>query len=361
MITSGRNCMFFVIADKILSLYICTHTERDMKKEGRKTAMKNIVLLALPEVQLLDIAGPWDVFTSANRFLNDKQDSGYHVYLVSGTSEKVIYSGSGMPLSCSHTIYDIDFSVDTLLVAGTTLSVLDEVNPDIYHYLQNIAPHVRRMGSVCVGAFILAKAGLLDGKQVTTHWKFADTLQKSYPKLDVNINPFFIRDRPIYTSGGVSSGMDLALALLEEDFGKPLAAEVARHLVLYLKRSGAQSQFGNALPEYEIMSPFTKQIRDLLKDKLGETITVEYMAEFLNMSVRNFSRVFVKESGMTPGRFLEKMRLDQAKNMLEYTDMSIDMIADKCGLSNAVSLSRLFLKNISLSPAQYRKAFNTTE
>lgn len=360
MTTSGRNCMFFVIADKILSLYICTHIEREMKKEWQ-TGMKNIVLLALPEVQLLDIAGPWDVFTSANRFLSDKQDFGYHVYLVSGTSEKVIYSGSGMPLSCSHTIYNIDFPIDTLLVAGTALSVLDEISPDIYHYLQNIAPEVRRMGSVCVGAFVLAKAGLLDGKQVTTHWKFADALQKSYPKLDVNVNPFFIRDKPIYTSGGVSSGMDLALALLEEDFGKPLAVEVARHLVLHLKRSGVQSQFGNALPEYEMMSPFTKNVCDLLKDKLGKAITVEYMAESLNMSVRNFSRVFVKESGMTPGRFLEKMRLDQAMNMLEYTDMSIDMIADKCGFGHAVSLRRLFLKHISLSPAQYRKAFKTTE
>lgn len=360
MTTSGRNCMFFVIADKILSLYICTHIEREMKKEWQ-TGMKNIVLLALPEVQLLDIAGPWDVFTSANRFLSDKQDFGYHVYLVSGTSEKVIYSGSGMPLSCSHTIYNIDFPIDTLLVAGTALSVLDEISPDIYHYLQNIAPEVRRMGSVCVGAFVLAKAGLLDGKQVTTHWKFADALQKSYPKLDVNVNPFFIRDKPIYTSGGVSSGMDLALALLEEDFGKPLAVEVARHLVLHLKRSGVQSQFGNALPEYEMMSPFTKNVCDLLKDKLGKAITVEYMAESLNMSVRNFSRVFVKESGMTPGRFLEKMRLDQAMNMLEYTDISIDMIADKCGFGHAVSLRRLFLKHIFLSPAQYRKAFKTTE
>lgn len=354
--------MFFVIADKVLSLYICIHTERDMKKERQHTGMKNIVLLALPQVQLLDIAGPLDVFTSANRFLNDgREGSGYHVHLVSGTSEKFIYSSSGMPLSCSHTIYDIDFPIDTLLVAGTTLNVLDEISPDVYHYLQNISPKVRRMGSVCVGAFVLAKAGLLEGKKVTTHWKFADTLQKSYPKLEVNINPFFIRDIPIYTSGGVSSGMDLALALLEEDFGKPLATEVARHLVLHLKRSGMQSQFGNALPEYEIMSPFTKEVRDLLKDKLGGMITVEYIAESLNMSARNFSRVFLKDSGMTPGKFLEKMRLDQAKNLLEYTDLSIDMIADKCGLSSAASLRRLFLKNISLSPAQYRKAFKTTE
>lgn len=354
--------MFFVIADKVFSLYICTHTERDMKKEVQHTGKKNIVLLALPQVQLLDIAGPWDVFTSANRFLNsESQDSGYHVHLVSGTSEKIIYSGSGMLLSCSHTIYDIDFPIDTLLVAGTTLSVLDEISPDVYHYLQNIKTQVRRIGSVCVGAFVLAKAGLLDGRQVTTHWKFADVLQKSYPKLEVNVNPFFICDKPIYTSGGVTSGMDLALALLEEDFGKALAAEVACHLVLYLKRSGMQSQFGNALPEYETMSPFTKQIRDLLKGKLGEVITVEHIAESLNMSIRNFSRVFVKESGITPGRFIEKMRLDQARNMLEYTDMSIETIAEKCGFSSVVSLRRLFIKNISLTPAQYRKTFKRTE
>ena len=338
------------------------HTNQDMKEVGKDNGIKNIVLLVLPQVQLLDVAGPCDVFTSANRFLSDESSkSGYHVSLVSGTSEKILYSSSGIPLTCSHTIYDIDFNIDTLLVAGTALTVLDEINPDLYSYLRNMKGKVKRMGSVCVGAFVLAKAGLLKGKQVTTHWKYADTLQKSYPELEVNVNPFFIRDQQMYTSGGVSSGMDLALAVVEEDFGKPLAAEVARHLVLHLKRAGVQSQFGNALPDYETLSSFTKEIRDLLKDKLGQSISIEYMAESVNMSIRNFSRVFLKESGMTPGRFLEKMRLDQAKNMLEYTDMSIDMIAEKCGFGSSVSLRRLFLKNLSMSPAQYRRAFKGPE
>lgn len=338
------------------------HTNQDMKEVGKDNGIKNIVLLVLPQVQLLDVAGPCDVFTSANRFLSDESSkSGYHVSLVSGTSEKILYSSSGIPLTCSHTIYDIDFNIDTLLVAGTALTVLDEINPDLYSYLRNMKGKVKRMGSVCVGAFVLAKAGLLHGKQVTTHWKYADTLQKSYPELEVNVNPFFIRDQQMYTSGGVSSGIDLALAVVEEDFGKPLAAEVARHLVLHLKRTGVQSQFGNALPDYETLSSFTKEIRDLLKDKLGQSISIEYMAESVNMSIRNFSRVFLKESGMTPGRFLEKMRLDQAKNMLEYTDMSIDMIAEKCGFGSSISLRRLFLKYLSISPAQYRRAFKGTE
>ncbi|WP_078721331.1 GlxA family transcriptional regulator [Elizabethkingia ursingii] len=330
-----------------------------MKQIAENRAMKNIVLLILPQVQLLDVAGPCDVFTSANIFLADqKPGSGYKVFLVSGIRDKMITSSSGVVLSCSHTIYDIDFPIDTLLIAGTSLSVLDEIDPEIYHCLQDNVTGVRRIGSVCIGAFVLAKAGLLNGKQVTTHWKYADTLQKSYPELEVNVNPFFIRDQQLYTSGGVTSGMDLALALLEEDFGKPLAAEVARHLVLYLRRPGVQSQFGNALPDYDIMSSFVKEVRDILKQNLSKPVAIEDMAENMNMSVRNFSRVFLKESGMTPGRFLEKMRLDQAKNMLEYTTMSIDAIAEKCGFSSAVSLRRLFIKHISISPAQYRKAFN---
>ncbi|WP_223609477.1 GlxA family transcriptional regulator [Chryseobacterium sp. OSA05B] len=333
-----------------------------MKTAENNSETKNIVLLVLPQVQLLDIAGPCDVFTSANRFMvNEQPYSGYRIHLLSGTSEKILYSGSGMPIMCSHTIYDIDFPVDTLLVGGTDLAVLNDLNTDIYTFLQKLTPKVRRMGSVCTGAFVLAKAGLLQGKQVTTHWKFADILQKSYPELEVNVNPFFIRDQQIYTSGGVTSGMDLALALLEEDFGKATASEVARHLVLHLHRPGIQPQFGNALPDYDMMSPFIKEVRDLLKHKLGEHISVEDMAEAVNMSVRNFSRVFVKESGLTPGRFLEKMRLDQAKNMLEFTDLSIEMIADKCGFGSSVSLRRLFLKHISLSPSQYRKAFKGTE
>lgn len=320
---------------------------------------KNIVLLVLPEVQLLDVAGPCDVFTAANFF--NTSDFGYQVHMVSGTLEKIIYSSSGMPLICNHTIYDIDFPIDTLLVAGTELKVLEKITSDLYHYLQNIITKVRRIGSVCVGAFVLAEAGLLKGKKVTTHWKYADILQKNYPDLNVNINPFFIKDQQIYTSGGVSSGMDLALALLEEDFGKPLASEVAKHLVLHLKRPGVQTQFGNALPDYEMLSSFTKEVRDWLKDKLEQPINIENIAESMNMSVRNFSRVFLKESGMTPGKFLEKMRLDQAKNLLEYTDMSLELIAEKCGFGSVVSLRRLFFKYLSLSPAQYRKSFKSTE
>ncbi|WP_294328857.1 helix-turn-helix domain-containing protein [uncultured Chryseobacterium sp.] len=327
-----------------------------MENERKQSGIKNIALLILPQVQLLDVAGPCDVFTAANLLLEDnKSGLKYKVHLISGTLDKVIYSGSGIPLSCSCTIYDIDFPVDTLLVAGTDLRILDDVNPELYGYLQNTMGKVRRLGSVCVGAFILAEAGLLSGKQVTTHWKYADILQRTYPDLNVNMNPFFICDQGIYTSGGVSSGIDLALALLEEDFGKAIAAEVAKHLVLYLKRPGVQSQFGNAISDYETLSSLTKEIRDVLKDKLGKAISIEFMAESVNMSVRNFSRVFLKESGMTPGKFLEKMRLDQAKNMLEYTEMSIDKIAEKCGFGNVVSLRRLFLKYLLISPSQYRK------
>ncbi|PWN69470.1 AraC family transcriptional regulator [Chryseobacterium phosphatilyticum] len=331
-----------------------------MKTIEKNVGKKNIVLLVLPQVQLLDIAGPCDVFTSATRFLANDQ-AGYNVFIVSGTSDKILYSSSGMSLPCSHTIYDIDFPIDTLLVGGTEPGVLHEINSDLYTYLRHIVKETRRIGSVCIGAFALAKAGLLKGKQVTTHWKYADLLQKSYPELEVNINPFFIKDQKIYTSGGVSSGIDLALALVEEDFGTFLASEIARHLVLHLKRPGLQSQYGNALPDYDMMSSFTKEIRDLLKDKLGQAISVEYMADSMHMSVRNFSRVFVRESGMTPGKFLEKMRLDQAKNLLEYTDMGIEMIAGKCGLGSVVSLRRLFLKHLSVSPAQYRKTFKRAD
>lgn len=332
-----------------------------MKNAEKQSEIKNIALLVLPQVQLLDVAGPCDVFTAANLFLSDdKGGLKYQVHLISGTRDKTVTSSSGIPLPCTYTIYDIDFQVDTLLVAGTDLRILNEINADLYSYLQNSKEKVRRMGSVCVGAFVLAKAGLLKGKQVTTHWKYADILQRNYPDLEVNVNPFFIQDQGIYTSGGVSSGIDLALALLEEDFGKPIASEVAKHLVLHLKRPGVQSQFGNAIADYELLSPFTREIRDLLKDKLSQAISIEFMAESVHMSARNFSRVFLKESGMTPGRFLEKMRLDQAKNLLEYTEMSIEMIAEKCGFGNVVSLRRLFLKYLSISPVQYRKTCTGT-
>jgi transcriptional regulator GlxA family with amidase domain len=162
-----------------------------MEMQEKMISTKNIVLLVLPQVQLLDVAGPCDVFTSANLFLpDDTSELRYRVHMVSGTSDKIICSGSGIPLTCSHTINDIDFPIDTLLVAGTTLTVLDEINPGLYEYLQSLTTHAKRIGSVCVGAFVLAKAGLLNGKQVTTHWKYADLLQQTYPDLKVNVNPF---------------------------------------------------------------------------------------------------------------------------------------------------------------------------
>jgi transcriptional regulator GlxA family with amidase domain len=334
-----------------------------MSRSADVTEAKYIAILLLPDAQLLDIAGPSDVFSAANHLMDTigvSVSDTYRVVLLSGTSSLEMMTSGGIALTCGCTVHDINFEIDTLLIAGSNLEVLDQVDGFLYQWLNEIAPDVRRIGSICIGAFVLAKAGLLARKQVTTHWKYAGILKKMYPELEVDVNPFYIRDGNLYSSGGVTAGMDLALALIEEDYGRELAATVARHLVLPLKRLGAQSQFGTGLLDYEPLTPFIKDVRNYIAHHLHQSLTIQEIAGEVHMSERNFSRVFQKEAGMTIGRFVEAMRLELAKNLLECSDLTLEHIAQKCGFKHVSSLQRLFLKALELSPSNYRKAFKTT-
>ncbi|MGY3211990.1 GlxA family transcriptional regulator [Mucilaginibacter sp. HD30] len=323
---------------------------------------KRVVIVAMTGHLLLDFAGPVDVFNAANKILEFRGLApGYEVAVVSPRKDKSISNSAGMELICAHSAMDIQGPVDTLLIAGSNdIQNLDTpMYQDLFTWLAEINPLSRRIGSVCAGAFVLAKAGILNGVRATTHWDRSDLLKKNYPLIKVDSNPFYISDQNVYTSGGVSAGIDLALALVEEDYGKNIALQVARRLVFYLNRPGFQVQFGNLLPNYDTGS-ITEKLNEWLKEHLHEPLNNVRLADHINMSPRNFTRVFQKQTGMSPAKYVEKLRLEAARKYLEDTDLSLEQIADKCGLGGLVSMRRTFLRHLMVTPSDYRRAFKTS-
>ena len=321
-------------------------------------APKRIVIVIMSPNLLLDFAGPSDVFNFANRFLGL---SGYEVTLVSPTPQNKTFSTSGIEISCRYSAIDIDGPIDTVLVAGNDFGKLDDPDYDVfYSWLSTLEKQgVRRIGSVCGGAFALAKAGLLNGRRATTHWDRCQRLKNSYPLVQVDAHAFHVQDGPIYTSGGVTSGVDLALALVEQDYGKEVAGEVARHLVVFLNRPGFQIQFGNLLPPLET-NGLAEKLRPWLGEHLHEQVDVVRMATHLSMSPRNFTRVFHKQTGLPPAKYIEKLRVESARKYLEDTDFALESIAERCGLGGLVSMRRTFLRHLATTPSQYRRAFRTS-
>ena len=323
--------------------------------------VKTIALVAMPGVQLLDLAGPSDVFTCANNLL--AADSAgtsrpYNVVLLTATDAPHLTTSAGITLLGAAGVQQWHAPVDTLLVAGSPLEAVEALPAEFFTWLATMTDAVRRMGSVCVGAFALSKAGILVGRRATTHWAFCAQLQAQFPAVQVEQAPFFVRDGHVYTSGGITSGMDLALALVEEDYGHALALRVAQKLVLQLRRTGNQGQFHSLWPEIGEV-PLLRSLRPWLVAQLHTAISVEQMAEHLHMSPRNFARVFVKATGLPPAKFVEKLRLGAARRYLEESDLGLDQVAHACGLGTAVTLRRLFLKELQLSPRQYRASFQT--
>lgn len=322
---------------------------------------KKVVIVVMTANMMLDFAGPSDVFTNADAILrNSGSDEGYEVLIAVPTADRVIKAGTGIEIHCPYSAMEITSPIDTLIIAGNDFreSSADGL-VDFFNWLSTINNNnTRRIGSICGGAFALARAGLLDGKCVTTHWELSERLKREYPGIQVNANHFFTNDGNVYTSAGVSSGIDLSLAMVEEDFGKDIAIRVARKLVFYLSRPGFQAQFGNLLPVFESEN-IAQKIQNWLRGHLHESLDVSRLAEHVNMSTRNFTRVFHRETGMPPAKFIEKLRVEAARKFLEDTDTPLERIAEQCGLGNLVSMRRTFLRHLSVTPSDYRRSFRT--
>lgn len=314
-----------------------------------------IGVLALPGVQLLEVVGPLDVFSEAGRLL------GRPVYepLVLGIEQGPIAASSGLRLMADRALSATEEALDTLLVAGGPEMGMHPIDSRVCEWLIQRAPTVRRFGAVCSGVFALAEAGLLDGCRVTTHWQRAEQLAKAFPNVTVEPDLIWTRDGRFYTSAGGSAGMDLALALVEEDFGRELALKVARTLVLFLKRPGGQSQFSAHLAAQMAERTGIQDIQSWVLANLASDHSVATLARRAAMSPRHFARVFKSEVGMTPAEYVEAARVDAARRMLEDQDRPVKGIADVCGFYDTNGLRRAFLRRVGVSPSDYRQRFRS--
>ena len=315
-----------------------------------------IVFLAFPGVMLLDLIGPWEVFELANRLVGGKSRA-YDLKLVSDNISATIQSGGGISM-LSHQSASSSFDeIDTLVVPATDTVWISEPSNECLVTLRRLADRARRVVSICGGAFFLAAAGLLEGKRATTHWSGTKDLAKRFPTIDVQADSIFVKDGNVYTSAGVTAGIDLALALVEEDLGHEIALECARYLVVFMRRPGGQSQFSSTL---KAQRSERNAINDLIawaSDNLSEDLSVQAMADRANMSPRNFSRVFTCEVGQTPAAFVEQLRVDAVRRCLEGEDKSLKQISMRCGFKSTDSMRRSFRRVLNVAPNDYRNRF----
>lgn len=288
-------------------------------------ATRRILLLAAPGTQILDLVGPYQVFTRASEIAARTNPDAPSLYLleVVTTEPGMLLTSCGLRLEAHRTFRQVRGEVDTLLIVGGASVEAGNEDSAVVESLRRMAPRFRRVGSICTGAFLLAHAGLLNGRRATTHWKYCDLLARRYPSAKVEPDPIFVRDGNVYTSAGVTAGMDLALALVEEDAGSKLALEVARELVLYLRRPGGQSQFSAAL---NLQASDHQQFHDLgawVLEHLRNDLSVDMLAARMGMSPRNFARVFRAEMKTTPAKFIESLRLEAARRRLQESHASL--------------------------------------
>ena len=321
---------------------------------------RQIAILVYPGVQSLDVTGPLEVFAAARQVLkaSGSTDPGYSVQIVA-PSNQPMRTSSGLTIVPDAAIADVKQRIDTLLVAGGSGRAEVTRDPTLLEWISRVSTSARRTTSVCTGAFLLADAGILDGRRVTTHWAFAAELQHLHPKVEVDPEPIFVRDGQVWTSAGVTAGMDLALALVEEDLDREIALTIARHLVLFLRRPGSQSQFSATLvAQQPAREPLREIQRTVLEDVAGEH-SVEAMAARAHLSPRHFARAFTAETGVTPARYVERVRLEAARRRLEETSEPIGSVAHACGFGTDETMRRVFLRVLQVGPAEYRRRFHT--
>jgi transcriptional regulator GlxA family with amidase domain len=313
-----------------------------------------IAVIAFPGVQRLDVVGPIDVFNEASRQAGDPH--AYTFEIISPVPGP-IRASNGMRFEADATLATASCDIDTLLVAGSPHITELEHDEALRAWLIKRAPRVRRIGSVCSGAFFLANAGLLEGRRVTTHWNSSQRLAASYPSVHVECDQIYVKDGPIYTSAGVTAGMDLALALVEEDLGHAVAMSVARELVMFLKRPGGQSQFSAHLAAQSSARDVIRDVQDWVLENLDKSLHVDVLAVRAGMSTRNFARLFKQDTATTPADFVEAARIDAARRLLEDSASPLKRVASRCGFGDPNSLRRTFVRRLGVTPTDYRNRF----
>lgn len=320
---------------------------------------RTVAILAFPGVQSLDVAGPLEVFSAAQTLIDatGRDDVGYEVVLVCVDGEPLATS-SGLWVFPHRGFADGPTRTDTLIVAGGAGSRAASADAATLDWIAAVSKRARRTASVCTGAFLLAAAGLLDGRRATTHWASAGELSRLYPGVRVDPEPIYLRDGDVWTSAGVTAGMDLALALVEEDLDREAALTIARHLVMFLRRPGNQSQFSATLAAQEPVREPLREVRRHIVEHPGSELSVEALAERAHMSPRHFARSFRAETGVTPARYVESVRLEAARRALEDSRAPVAEIARVCGFGSSETMRRSFLRALAVGPAEYRRRFH---
>ncbi|MFE5026050.1 GlxA family transcriptional regulator [Streptomyces sp. NPDC056656] len=327
------------------------------------TARRLIVIVLFEGVDLLDVTGPPEVFSLARRETEDA--AGYHVVLAAESMDPVTTS-AGVRILPDITFREAaEGSIDTLIVPGS-VEVDSErrvhalVDPELVSWVKTLADRTHRVTSVCVGAHLLAAAGLLDGKRATTHWSTAPQLAADHPAVEVDADPIFIREGDVWTGAGISACLDLSLALIADDLGEAIALRVARQLVMYLKRPSGQSQFSVPLEQLST----TRRIEDLrhhIMRNISRPLTVVDLAEYAHVSDRHLTRLFKTELGMTPHAYIESVRVEKARHDLESSDATLERIASTCGFGTTDTLVRAFRRRLNTTPTEYRRRFRVPQ
>ncbi len=322
-------------------------------------APRQIAILVFPGVQSLDVTGPLEVFAAAHELIGrtGREDRGYEVQIVSSDGA-ALRASSGLQIVPHLSFEQTPSRLDTLVLAGGHGSRAASADAATLEWIRAASKRSRRTASVCTGAFLLAAAGLLDGRRATTHWASASELARRYPAVRVDPEPIYLRDGDVWTSAGVTAGMDLALALVEEDLDRDAALEIARHLVLFLRRPGNQAQFSATLAAQEPIREPLREVRRHILENLARDLSVEQLAAQAHMSPRHFARSFRAETGVTPARYVESVRLEAARRALEDTSLAVSAIALTCGFSNPETLRRAFLRSLGVAPSEYRRRFH---
>jgi transcriptional regulator GlxA family with amidase domain len=313
--------------------------------------MRKVVIVGPPPVQILDVTGPLEVFSNV---------PDYEVQLGNPGSEHHLQTSRGQALSPATPIADITAPIDTLVIVGGPGAETGVYDPQFVSWIANTATHSRRVASICTGAFLLAAAGVLDGKKAVTHWSFCDRLARDFPSVDVCPGPIYLRDGAVYTSAGITAGIDLCLALVEEDHGHQVALNVARFLVMFLVRPGGQDQYSHMLSRQAVTFQPLRELQVWMLENLRDDLTVEKLADRIGMSARHFTRVCLKETAMNPGQLVDRMRIEAAQQMIDASAMGLKEIADACGFGSADSMRRAFLRVLGVTAGEYASRFKST-
>ncbi|ORW05971.1 GlxA family transcriptional regulator [Mycobacterium kyorinense] len=316
-----------------------------------RTESRVVVIVVFDEVTLLDVAGAAEVFAEANRF------GGHYRIKVASLDGRDVTTSIGTRLGVTDSIASIE-SADTVMVAGSDDLARQPLDPGLVEAVRVVAGRTRRLASICTGSFVLAQAGLLDGRRATTHWRDARLLARAFPDVTVEPDAIFVRDGDVFTSAGISSGIDLALALVEMDYGTELVRDVARWLVVYLKRAGGQSQFSALVEAHPPAKSPLRAVTDAIAADPAADHDVKALAARASLSTRQLTRLFQSELGTTPARYVEMVRIDAARAALD-AGRSIGETAGMAGFGSTETLRRVFVSRLGVSPKAYRDRFRT--